>query len=240
MFGIGKKKTTTTPEGAAPGVAAPDATAAGATTAAAASAPASDLGLAKGRISLEKRQVVSLTKTPTITVTISWPNATDYDVFALVQYQDGHVETVAQFGTKDDRKSSPRTADGTVVHRGDERRGAGRTTMADEVIDITLNPSIARIVPVVYSAQSNGTGSFRRYQVSTAVDNGAGDVVEIAARDADANDKVYTCVPAVITNGDHVRIEKLEAYSKPGSERRPVVEADGTVRMDAGSVNAYK
>lgn len=227
MFGLGKKHTTTTE----PAAAQPVATSA---------PPTSDLGLAKGRISLEKRQVVSLTKTPTITVTISWPNATDYDVYALVQYQDGHVETVSQFGTRDQRAFTARTADGAVVHRGDERRGTGRATLADEVIDITLHPGIARIVPVVYSAQSNGTGSFRRYQVGMAVDNGAGDVVEIAARDADSNDKVYSCVPAVITNGDQVRIEKLEAYSKPRSEKRPVIDADGTVRMDAGQVNAYK
>ncbi len=231
MFGFGKKTTTPAQEPAA-------------TTApqqpAEAPAPASDLGLAKGRINLEKRQVVSLTKTQTITATISWPNATDYDVYALVQYRDGHVETVAQFGTKAERSFSPRTADGAVVHRGDERRGTGQTTMAQETVAITLNPEIARIVPVVYSAQSNGTGSFRKYQVGMAIDNGAGDVVEIDARDADTNNKVYTCVPGVITNGDQVRIEKLEFYSAPRSEKRPVIADDGSVVMDAGAVNAFK
>lgn len=240
MFGFGKKNATTTET--APGSAAGAAPAAAPAPAAATpAAPASDLGLAKGRISLEKRQVISLTKTPTITVTISWPNSTDYDVYALVQYRDGHVETVSQFGTKDDRHFTASTADGAVVHRGDERRGArGKTTLADEVVSITLNPEILRIVPVVYSAQSNGTGSFRRYQVGMTIDNGAGDVVEIAARDADKNDKVYTCVPGVITNGDQVRIEKLESYSAPGSEKRPTITTDGAVVMDSGAVNAYK
>lgn len=231
MFGFGKKNATTTTESAP---------AAPVTEPPADQAPAADLGLAKGRISLEKRQVISLTKTAKITVTISWPNSTDYDVYALVQYVDGHVETVSQFGTKTDQRFAASTTDGAVVHLGDQRRGTGTTTLADEVVEITLNPTIARIVPIVYSAQSNGTGSFRRYQVGMTIDNGAGDVVEIAARDADANDNVYTCVPGVITNGDQVRIEKLEAYSKPRSEKRPVIDADGTVRMDAGAVNAYK
>ena len=35
-------------------------------------------------------------------------------------------------------------------------------------------------------------------------------------------------------------IDYLEAYSKPGSENRPVVGADLKVVMDAGAVNAYK
>lgn len=175
-------------------------------------------------------------------VTISWPNRTDHDVHALVRYRDGHVQTVSQFGTKDDRVFSPRTADGAVVHLGDQRRGArgATTTTADEVIAITLAPEIDRIVPVVYSAQSNGTGSFRRYQVGMTIDNGAGDVVEIAARDADSNDEVYSCVPGVITNGEQVQVEELELYSAPKSERRPVVNADGSVTMDAGPVNAYE
>lgn len=231
MFGFGKKNATTTTETAPAGpVTEPPVD----------QAPSADLGLAKGRISLEKRQVISLTKTAKITVTISWPNSTDYDVYALVQYVDGHVETVSQFGTKTDQRFTASTADGAVVHLGDQRRGTGTTTLADEVVEITMHPAIARIVPIVYSAQSNGTGSFRRYQVGMTIDNGAGDVVEIAARDADANDNVYTCVPGVITNGDQVRIEKLESYSKPRSEKRPVIDPDGTVRMDAGAVNAYK
>lgn len=113
-------------------------------------------------------------------VTISWPNRTDHDVHALVWYLDGHVETVSQFGTKDDRVFSPRTADGAVVHLGDQRRGArgATTTTVDEVIAITLAPEIDRIV--------------------------------------------------------------LELYSAPKSERRPVVNADGSVTMDAGPVNAYE
>lgn len=221
MFGFGKKSTETP-----------------ATT----SAAVTDLGTAHGRISLEKRQVISLTKTPKITVTISWPDTTDYDVLALVHYKDGHSETVSQFGTKDDRKFTATTKDGAVKHLGDVVRGGGtgKKGIADEIIEIALNPNIVSVVPVAYSAQSNGTGSFRRYKVTMTIDNGAGDIIVIDAKDADNNDRVYSCVPGVITNGDQVRIEKLEAYSAPGSERRPTITATGEIRMDAGPVNAYK
>ena len=226
MFGFGKNSSSST---------APEATVAPA-------ASVNDLGIAHGRISLEKRQVISLTKTPKITVTISWPDKTDYDVYALVQYQDGHVETVAQFGTKDNHRYTAVTTDGAVKHLGDVKRGggAGKKGLADEIIEITLNPNIVRIVPVAYSAQSNGTGSFKKYKVGMSIDNGAGDIVEIDARDASSNDKVYSCVPGVITNGDTVRIEKLEQYSAPASERRPSIDRNGTVLMDAGATNLYK
>lgn len=222
MFGIGKKSTTV--------------------TAATPTTTVTDLGTAHGRISLEKRQVISLTKTPKITVAISWPDTTDYDVYALVQYADGHTETVSQFGTKDNQNFTAVTSDGAVKHLGDVKRGggAGKKGLADETIEIALNANIVRIVPVAYSAQSNGTGSFRRYKVTMTIDNGAGDIVEINAKDADNNDSVYSCVPGIITNGDQVRIEKLEAYSAPRSERRPTITSAGEVRMDAGPTNIYK
>jgi stress response protein SCP2 len=197
-----------------------------------------NVGTAKGRISLKKDQAISLVKTPLITATISWPDKTDYDVYALVLYSDGRVETVSQFGTKDDKKFTTRTGDGAVVHLGDVKRGSG--ALANESIQIRLNSEILAVVPVVYSAQSNGTGSFRRYQVTMAVDNGAGDAVVIDATDASNNDSVYTCVPGIIVNGDTVTVKRLEQYSKPSSERRPTVDRNLAVHMDTGPVNAYK
>ncbi|MFI6938837.1 hypothetical protein ACIBI4_06165 [Streptomyces sp. NPDC050418] len=67
---------------------------------------------------------------------------------------------------------------------------------AEEVVEITMTDVIRAVIPVAYSAQPNGTGSFRRYAVSLEVDNGQGSKVVIDAKNADANDRVYTCVPA--------------------------------------------
>ena len=100
------------------------------------------------------------------------------------------------------------------------------------------------MVPVVYSAQSNGSGSFRQYQVSMAIDkggDGGGDTVTIDASNASDHDAVYCCVPGIIINDpDGVRIQFLELYSEPESEQRPVMGADLIVTMDAGPVNAFK
>lgn len=183
-------------------------------------------------------------------------------IFALVRYRDGRTETVSTFGTAE-RRSDFRlaTADGAVRHSGDvgrtqaqaQRKGRRRKPVAAgdpgtgrETIEINLNPQIAAVVPVVHSAQSNGAGSFRRYRVSMAIDNGTadsggGDTVTIDASDASDDDGVFSCVPGIIINdSDGVRIQFLELYSAPGSEHRPLVGNDLIVAMDAGPVNAFK
>ncbi|MFC4040769.1 hypothetical protein ACFO1B_20235 [Dactylosporangium siamense] len=82
--------------------------------------------------------------------------------------------------------------------------------------------------------------------MSLAVGNGAGERTVIDASNGNRNNRIYTCVPAVIHNGrdGNVRVEYLEAYSRPNSEHRPdaYIGPDGRVmvRMDAGPVNRFK
>ena len=205
-----------------------------------------DLGKRAGAISLTKGQRVSIEKSPVITARIEWPAATDYDVFALVRYADGHDETVATFGTRKQKKATQVSSDGAVRHLGDVKRAKGArgkvgAPMATEVVEISLAPNIVAVVPVVYSAMSNGTGSFRRYQVSMSIDNGRGDSVRIDAANASDHNKIYTCVPGIILNPPSgVTIEALELYSKPRSERRPILSGDLRVLMDEGDQNRFK
>ncbi|NHN55454.1 Tellurium resistance [Calidifontibacter sp. DB0510] len=192
-----------------------------------------------GVINLTKGASINLAKTAVIRATCTWPTKTDYDVLALVEYADGHVETVSQFGTTDAPDGwRPQTADGAVRHLGDIKRGGGE--VATETIEIALNDSIRGVVPFVYSAQGNGLGSFKKYQVSMDIDNGSGGQVHISSVDANSSRFVYTCVPGIIINaGAEVRVQALELYSQKGSERRPTV-TNGVVRMDAGPTNLYK
>lgn len=207
-----------------------------------------DLGKRTGSINLRKGQQVSITKTTRITATCTWPRATDYDIFALVHYRDGRCETVSTFGTSDDKLGFQLgTKDGAVRHTGDVGRATSKgwrkrvAEVGQETIEITLTADVLAVVPVVYSAQSNGLGSFRKYQVSMAIDNGSGDTVTIDASSASDDDGVFSCVPGIIINDpDGVRIQFLELYSQVGSEQRPVIGADLIVKMDAGPVNAFK
>ncbi len=195
-----------------------------------------------GKVDLRKGQgSILIDKTPEITATISWKSGTDYDVYALVMLRDGRQIDVATFAAT----GVPVLMNykGAVVHAGDITRDSG--TEKRETIRIRLSDEILAVVPVCYSAQSNGTGSFARYKVSMAIDNGAGTRVTIPAETASNDDTIYTCVPGIILNtSDGIEIEPLEIYAAPNSERRPklIKKSDGrvTVLIDEGPQNTYK
>ncbi|MFF3730945.1 hypothetical protein ACFYXM_11630 [Streptomyces sp. NPDC002476] len=69
------------------------------------------------------------------------PGYTDYDLYALVVYANGRVETVATF-----------PAEGVPAQ-------LATADVAEEIIEMALNDSIRAVIPVAYSAQSNGNGS---------------------------------------------------------------------------------
>lgn len=197
----------------------------------------------KGKISLDKGQKpVIIEKTPKITATVSWKTGTDYDIYALVYTKDGRQIDVAMFGAS----GTPPLrsfANGAVEHMGDVRRDTSSTKT--EVIKLRLNNDILAVVPVVYSAQSNGTGSFYRYKVSMSIDNHKGTSVTISSKNANNNDRIYTCVPGILHNTpDGVIISPLELYSLPDSEYRPKLQMGPSnmveVVMDAGPKNDYK
>lgn len=197
----------------------------------------------KGKVSLDKGQKpVIIEKTPEITATVSWKTGTDYDIYALVYTKDGRQIDVAMFGAN----GTPPLrsfANGAVEHMGDVRRGIRSTKT--EVIKLRLTNDILAVVPVVYSAQSNGTGSFYRYKVSMSIDNNNGTSVTISAKNANNNDRIYTCVPGILHNTpDGVIISALELYSIPNSEFRPKLRMGASnmveVVMDAGPKNDYK
>jgi len=209
-----------------------------------------DLGKKSGAISLEKGQAVTIEKTPKITATVSFSSSTDYDIYAIVLLKDGTELVCSTFGSETQRNPTPEVEG--VRHLGDVARGGSGSNV--ETLEITLTPNVDQVAVVAYSAQSNGTGSFAKYGVTTTVDNHSGTVITVDAKDANANDTIYTCVPAIIRNGeDGVQIEQVELYSKPRSERRPTFEkpkggffkkadssAPAELVMDAGSTNLYK
>lgn len=197
----------------------------------------------QGKISLDKgHKPIIIEKTPEITATVSWESGTDYDIYALVYTKSGKQIDVAMFGAKG-VPALKSYGNGAVEHMGDV--GRDRESMKTEVIKLRLNDDILAIVPVVYSAQSNGTGSFYRYRVSMSIDNHQGTSVTIHAKHANDNDRIYSCVPGMLQNtNDGVIIRPLELYSKPNSERRPKLKMKSSneidVLMDKGPINAYK
>ncbi len=197
----------------------------------------------QGKICLRKGdKPIIIEKTPSIIATVSWRSGTDYDIYALIITKSGKEFAVATFGT-DRVPVCMDFRNGIVHHRGDVVGGKKGTSI--EVIDIIPDNDIVAVVPVAYSAQSNGTGSFFRYKVSLSIDNNKGTVVTIPAENANNNDKVYTCVPGIIYNKENgLEIRALEMYSMANSENRPklTLNPDNTVSiiMDIGPKNNYK
>jgi len=197
-----------------------------------------DLGKRTGTINLEKGSAVTIEKSAIVTARATWSSDTDYDIYALVVLKNGQVLTVSTFGSEAERNPQMSVLNGSVRHLGDVTRGV--KGLAEEIIEIKMTDEIDAIIPVAYSAQSNGTGSFKRYKVSLSIDNGQGTNVTIDAKNANNNDQIYTVAIGVIRNtADGVRIEALESYSSPSSENRPIIK-NGQVVMDAGARNLYK
>jgi tellurite resistance protein TerA len=240
LFGFGKKDNAPAPvatpvSAPAPGLVITGQPGAGKT------APASGgLSLQKqsGAITLEKGNRVLIEKTSVITARCEWSSNTDYDLYALVLMKDGRELVVSTFGSQAQPQPTPSVLNGAVRHLGDVGRGA--KGIAEETIEIKLTDEIEAVIPVAYSAQSNGTGSFRKYKVSLGIDNGQGTKVTIDSKNASNNNTIYTVAIGVIRNtADGVVVESLESYSQTGSEHRPAFR-NGQLVMDAGSKNLYK
>ncbi|MDO9455709.1 TerD family protein [Nocardioides sp.] len=196
-----------------------------------------------GAVNLSKGdRAVVMEKTPLITASVSWRSGTDYDVYALVWTTDGRQTDVAMF----EAKGVPVLQEFLGIrHHGDVKKPTGKVSEQTETIDIKLSPDIVAVLPVAYSAITNGSGSFHQYQVSLAIDNGAGTRITLEATNANEDKKIYTCVPGIIRNTpDGVVIEPLELYSKRRSENRPKLVLDATgqvvVEMDTGPRNKVK
>ncbi|MBU3128014.1 TerD family protein [Clostridium tagluense] len=205
-----------------------------------------------GKVNLSKgEKPILIEKTTQITASVSWDSGTDYDIYALVYTKSGKQIDVAMFGAKG-VPVLQNFDNGTVEHMGDVGRGkklgwgkAKKEVSKTETIKMRFNDDIIAVVPVAYSAQSNGSGSFHKYKVSMCIDNNAGTEVTISAENANNNNGIYTCVPGMLLNTpDGVIIKPIEMYSTQGSENRPKLEegADGNIEivMDKGPKNNYK
>ena len=87
-----------------------------------------DLGTRTGAINLRKGEQVTITKTPRIVATCTWPRATDYDIFALVRTGTAAPRRSRRSAPTSTRTTSgrpPRTArSGTAATSGGRRRRA--------------------------------------------------------------------------------------------------------------------
>ncbi|MFG2944328.1 TerD family protein [Streptomyces adustus] len=87
-----------------------------------------------------------------------------------------------------------------------------------------------------YSAVSNGYGSFRSFGARVVVDDGRGSTVTVPLFE-NTRTRYWVAIALVdFTGADGAAIHHIEAYSGRMTERRPVLNPDGTIAMNAGPV----
>lgn len=188
-------------------------------------------------ITLKKGENVNLAKPAEIVATARWKDRPggffgggedlDYDLFCHVAYRNGEREIV-----KFDRLASK---DGAIKHHGDLQSGG------EEKVTVKLNNEIAAVGFSLYSARSNGTGSFAHAKAEVEFEVGA-ERVKIPTEDMSGSDTSYTLYFGTILNREDGRIEIRSAadFSRSSSEKQVVLKADGSHQMDAGPENQFK
>jgi hypothetical protein len=79
-------------------------------------------------------------------------------------------------------------------------------------------------------------GSFRSFGAKAVITDGRGSTVTVPLYE-NTSTRYWVALALVdFTDGDGAEIRRVEAYSARMTERRPVLLADGTIRMNAGPV----
>jgi hypothetical protein len=159
-----------------------------------------------------------------LTASLNWTKVRkDLDLYAL--YIDARGKPGICYYR---RQGSLKKAPHVCLVSGDSR-GA-------EVIEIGRPDRLRYVLLCAYSAFENGVGSFRSFSASAEVDDNAGSVVTVPLY----HDNMFSYWVAIalvdLSQPGRAVISQVETYSRPKSERRPVLYHDGTFAMDRGPV----
>lgn len=173
-------------------------------------------------VTLEKKGSVSIKKTERVVATLEWESKKDLDLYCFYVLKDG-TEGKVYYRNKGNANTAPFiTLDGDSI-------GAGKETI------IIHKPSeIKYVLFSAYSAISNGFGSFKSMKARAVVDNQMGQTVTSPLYQK--NNFAYWVAIAHIdfTNPSEMKVNHVETYSKSGTERSPLLYADGSFKMNVG------
>jgi stress response protein SCP2/uncharacterized protein involved in tellurium resistance len=160
-----------------------------------------------------------------ITASLIWKRlGKDLDLYAL--YIDGAGKPgVCYYRNQGSLRRPPYVC----LTTGDRYRGR-------ETIEIARPDAFRYILICAYSAVENGIGSFRSFRAGVVVDDQCGSVVHTPLYHRNAFSYWVAIALIDLSGADSTVIEHVETYSRSGSERRPVLRADGAFVMDAGPV----
>lgn len=176
-------------------------------------------------VTLEKNRSVSIQKSPKVVVTLEWANKKkDLDLYCFYVLQTGEVGKVYYRHVGSSSVAPYITLEGDAKISGVEK------------IVIHQPSKLKYVLFASYKPLSSGAYGFRKIETKVVVNNQVDQQVTAVL---DENN-LYAYWAAIahldFTKATEIVVSQVERYSRPGSEKSPVLNEDGTFKMDKGAI----
>ncbi len=176
-------------------------------------------------ILLEKGQSISILKSSAVMATLEWiNNKKELDLYCFYVLQTGEIGKVyyRHFG-------SPSSAPYITLDAGAKKTGT-------EKIVIHQPSKLKYVLFASYRPLSSGAYSFKKIEAKLVIDNQIGQHVTAALYENNRYAYWVAHTHLNFTKANEIVISQVECYSRPGSEKSPVLLEDGTFTMDKGPI----
>ena len=181
-------------------------------------------------ITLEKDGATSIPRTSGLTAVLKW-HGRDGDNSGDLDFYCFYVTTKEKTGKIYYKNRGKEDTDPYIRLLGDSQNPG------EETIIIERPEEIKYLLFSAYSAAENGIGSFYSYNAYVIISNNEDKKVIVPL--LEKNNQSYWVAIALLdftVNDSNVQIKQIEKYSAKNCERSPILQADGTVEMDAGDI----
>lgn len=174
-------------------------------------------------IILKKKESINIQKSAKVVATLEWDKERiDLDLYCFYVLKNGEIGKVYYKDMGNTKKAPYITLDGDLKQSG------------KETIIIHEPSKLNFVLFSAYSAVSNGIGSFKSMKARAVVDNQMGQRITSSLFQ---NNKLSYWVATVhidFTSEHEMAVSHVETYSKSNSEKSPLLEKNGSFKMDVG------
>ncbi|MET3655540.1 TerD family protein [Sporosarcina psychrophila] len=175
-------------------------------------------------VTLKKKETISIKKTAKVVATLEWKSKKDLDLYCFYVTKDGQEGKVYYKNLGSSSMPPFITLDG-------DSKNSGKETVT------VHNPSqLSYVLFAAYSAISNGFGSFKAMRAMAVVDNQIGQKITTPLFENNKFSYWVAIAKIDFTDINGMKVSHVEAYSKFGTERSPLLYKDGTFKMNVGPV----
>lgn len=121
-----------------------------------------------------------------------------------------------------------------VEHSGDSRKPGVETIKVGGLDEVRY------VMFGVYQAFGNGVGSLKSFNAHVIVTDTEGNQTRVNLTEDHPNRYWATIALVDLTPQQGYVVKPIEQYSRPGTERSPVLHADGNITMDQGPTYMFK